>query len=380
MKALEGVTVIALEHAVAAPFASRQLADQGARVIKIERPDGGDFARSYDQRARGQSSHFIWLNRSKESVCLDLKSEKGKETLRELLKHSDVFIQNLGPGVCESLGFGPDKISAISPRCITCSISGYGSNGPFTERKAYDLLIQAESGLLSITGTEESACKVGVSIADIAAGMYAVTNILNALILRQKGGKPQHIEVSMLEALAEWMGFPLYYCLDNQTPPARSGVAHATIFPYGPYTTKGGEILLIAIQQDREWQVFCEQVLRDEQLARESSFATNPQRNAARKTLQPTISSRVLNLSVDEAIMRLQKAKIAFAQLKSVPEVWRHPQLLARDRFAPVDTPAGTMSALLPPGMNLDSVRMDRVPALGQDTDKVLAWLKEVSW
>jgi itaconate CoA-transferase len=379
MRALEGITVVSLEHAIAAPFASRQLADQGARVIKIERPDGGDFARSYDQRARGQASHFVWINRTKESVCLDLKSESGKGHLCTLIALSDVFIQNLGPGVCDSLGFGPGRIGEINPNCISCSISGYGTGGPLDHRKAYDLLVQAESGLLSITGTEEFICKVGISIADIAAGMYAYTNILNALILRQNGGGVRHIEISMLEALTEWMGFPLYYCFDDQPPPTRTGASHATIFPYGPYEAKGGETLLIAIQHDREWQTFCSHVLEDRDLAENPSYSTNSHRTAARAILQPIVAQRILELSIDEIITRLERVRLAFAQLKSVPELWRHPQLLARGRFVEVDTPAGKMPALLPPGTTLDSARMGGIPALGQHTNSVLAWLKEAT-
>jgi len=378
MRTLDGITVVSLEQAVAAPFASRQLADQGARVIKIERPDGGDFARNYDQRARGNSSHFVWLNRSKESVCLDLKSRDGRSFLSQLLTHCDVFIQNLGPHVCESLGFGWERVCEINPNCITCSISGYGLGGPFDHRKAYDLLIQGESGVMSVTGTENSICKTGLSVADIAAAMYAYTNILSALIAREKNGEVRHIEVPMLEALVEWMGFPLYYCLDDQTPPPRTGAAHATIFPYGPYATSGGEVLLIAVQQDREWQAFCLHILQDSELAMNSLYSTTSQRSAARDILQPRIARRILKLSIQEAIARLEEGKIAFSQVKSVPEVWNHPQLLARERFTEVDTPIGKVPALLPPGMNRDCVRMGRVPAIGEHTESVLRWLEEM--
>jgi itaconate CoA-transferase len=379
MKALDGVVVISIEHAIAAPFASRHLADQGARVIKIERPDGGDFARSYDARVRGMASHFTWVNRSKESVCIDLQSQKGKAIFRSLIKRADVFIQNLGPGVCESLGLGDDRIAKINPNCITCSISGYGRGGPLEQRKAYDLLVQAESGLISITGTEDCACKVGISIADIAAGTYAYTNILNALIQRQNGGAVRHIEVSMLEALTEWMGFPLYYCIDSQGAPPRSGAMHATIFPYGPYDTSDGGTVFIAIQHEREWRKFCSDVLQDSELAEDASYFTNYQRNAARDVLQRIIAHRIKTLSVEEVLIRLDRAELAFSTQNNVSDVWRHRQLVARGRFVEVGSPIGNIQALLPPGMTPDEAYMGRIPALGEHTDSVLAWLEEVS-
>jgi itaconate CoA-transferase len=375
MYALEGITVVSLEHAIAAPLASRHLADQGARVIKVERPDGGDFARRYDSRTRGLASHFVWVNRSKESICLDLKDPQDADVLARLIRRADVFLQNLAPGTCASLGFGTEAIRALNPRCITCSISGYGVGGPYDQRKAYDLLIQGESGVLSVTGTEAAMCKAGIPVGDISAGMYAYSSILTAILERQRTGTGRHIEISMLDSLVEWMGYPLYYAIDGQPPPARTEAAHATIFPYGPYATADGESVLVAVQNDREWQVFCTGVLRNEQLSSAARYATNSQRHAAREQLQPLIAEAVAGLSSAELIERLEAGGIAFSRARTIEEVWSHPQLRARRRVTQVDTPAGPMPALLPPGADAPDVCMNAVPALGEHTAAILEWL-----
>lgn len=375
MYALEGITVVSLEHAIAAPLASRHLADQGARVIKVERPDGGDFARRYDSRTRGLASHFVWVNRSKESICLNLKDPHDAGVLARLIELADVFLQNLAPGVCASLGFGTEAIRALNPRCITCSISGYGVGGPYDDRKAYDLLIQGESGVLSVTGTDATLCKAGIPVADISAGLYAYSNILTALLERQRTGTGRHIEISMLDSLLEWMGYPLYYAIDGQAPPARTGAAHATIFPYGPYATADGKSVLIAVQNDRDWQVFCTAVLRNEELALAVEYATNSQRHAARERLQPLIAATVAALRSEELIARLETGGVAFSRARTLEDVWAHPQLLARGRFTQVDTPVGPMPALLPPGADAHDVCMNPVPALGEHTAAILAWL-----
>lgn len=375
MYALEGITVVSLEHAIAAPLASRHLADQGARVIKVERPDGGDFARRYDSRTRGLASHFVWVNRSKESICLNLKDPHDAGILARLIELADVFLQNLAPGVCASLGFGTEAIRALNPRCITCSISGYGVGGPYDDRKAYDLLIQGESGVLSVTGTDATLCKAGIPVADISAGLYAYSNILTALLERQRTGTGRHIEISMLDSLLEWMGYPLYYAIDGQAPPARTGAAHATIFPYGPYATADGKSVLIAVQNDRDWQVFCTAVLRNEELASAVEYATNSQRHAARERLQPLIAATVAALRSEELIARLETGGVAFSRARTLEDVWAHPQLLARGRFTQVDTPVGPMPALLPPGADAHDVCMNPVPALGEHTAAILAWL-----
>jgi itaconate CoA-transferase len=376
MYALEGITVVSLEHAIAAPLASRHLADRGARVIKVERPDGGDFARRYDSRTKGLASHFVWVNRSKESICLDLKDPQDAAVLARLIQRADVFLQNLAPGTCASLGFGTQAIQALNPRCITCSISGYGVGGPYDDRKAYDLLIQGESGLLSVTGTEAALCKAGIPVADISAGMYAYCSILTALMERQRTGAGRHIEVSMLDSLVEWMGYPLYYTIDGQQPPARTEAAHATIFPYGPYVTADGKSVLIAVQNDREWQLFCIGVLRNEELASAARYATNSLRHAAREVLQPHIAEAIAALSSAELIARLEAGGIAFSRARTLEEVWGHPQLEARGRFTQVDTPGGPVPALVPPGAEAHDVCMNAVPALGEHTAAVLAWLE----
>ncbi|WP_068083394.1 CaiB/BaiF CoA transferase family protein [Novosphingobium rosa] len=369
MRPLEGITVVSLEHAIAAPFATRQLADLGARVIKIERPEVGDFARSYDERVEGLSSHFVWTNRSKESLDLDLKSEIGREALSRLIAKADVLVQNLAPGATARMGLDYESLSAINPGIILCEISGYGQDGPHRDRKAYDLLIQSESGFLSVTGTSEEMAKAGCSIADIAAGMYAYTNILAALIERNQTGKGKHIDVSMLEAMAEWMGFPLYYAFQGASQPPRVGASHATIFPYGPFATAGGEVML-GIQNEREWQSFCTTVLHLPELARDARFVTNSLRSANRAELGALIARVFSQLPRQTVVDRLDEARIANANVNDMAGLWNHPQLAARNRWVDVETPAGRVPALLPPGQK--EARMDPIPALGAHTQAIL--------
>ena len=376
MLPLQGLTVVALEHAIAAPFATRQLADLGARVIKIERPGAGDFARGYDTRARGLSSHFVWVNRSKQSLTLDLKHPQAAQVLDSLVARADVVVQNLAPGAAERLGLGWAALSAKRPSLILCDISGYGNDGPDRDRKAYDLLIQSEAGFVSITGTPDEPCKAGIAIADIAAGMYAYTNILAALIERGRTGLGKHIDVSMLESLAEWMGHPLYYTLDDAEPPARSGAAHATIYPYGPFATGDGGSVMLGLQNEREWANFCSKVLGQPALATDARFAGNAQRVAARDALREIIVEAFRPLSAPQVVERLEAAQIANARVNTMHEVWAHPQLKARGRWREVGSPAGPLPALLPPGSwNDGAPRMDPVPALGEHTDALLAEL-----
>jgi itaconate CoA-transferase len=366
---LEGITVVSLEHAIAAPFATRQLADLGARVIKIERPDGGDFARNYDERVNGLSSHFVWCNRSKESLALDLKSEDGPAILDALLSRADVFVQNLAPGAVERLGFGYAQIRERYPRLIMCEISGYGLDGPHRDRKAYDLLIQAESGFLSVTGTDADMVKAGCSIADIAAGMYAYSNILAALIERSKSGKGRHIDISMLEAMAEWMGHPMYYAYEGAAPPPRVGASHATIYPYGPFPTATGDVVF-AIQNEREWSAFCAGVLEDAELATDDRFSSTSRRSANRSALRQIISEGLSQLDRNLVLERLDRARIANADARDMAGLWDHAQLAQRGRWTDVPTPIGPVPALLPPGR--ESARMEAVPALGAHTQSIL--------
>ena len=377
MRALAGITVVALEHAIAAPFATRQLADLGARVIKVERPGRGDFARSYDDRVRGLASHFVWTNRSKESLTLDLKHPDARAILHRLVgEQADVVVQNLAPGAAERLGLGWAALSAAKPSLIVCDISGYGNDGPYRDRKAYDLLIQSEAGFVSVTGTEDAPAKAGIPVADIAAGMYAYSNILAALIARQRTGRGRHIDVSMLESLVEWMGFPLYYTFAGAPPPARSGAAHAAIYPYGPFPAGDGTVVMLGLQNEREWDAFCTDVLRQPALARDARFATVAQRSANRTALHALIVAAFAPLTGAEVVARLDAAQIANARGNDMHEVWAHPQLAARDRWRAVDTPAGPVPALLPPGCGeADEPRFDAVPAVGQHTDAILAGL-----
>lgn len=376
MLPLQDITVITLEHAVAAPFCTRQLADMGARVIKIERPGSGDFARGYDDRVRGLASHFVWINRSKESLALDLKQDYADAVMAGLLEKADVLVQNLAPGAAARLGLSFEALHERYPGLIVCDISGYGNDGPYRDKKAYDLLIQSESGFLSVTGTPDEPSKAGCSIADISAGMYAYSNILAALIERGKTGKGRHIDVSMLEAMAEWMSYPLYYAFDGATPPARTGAAHATIYPYGPFTAGDGNTVILGLQNEREWQVFCSDVLQQPDLATDERFAGNARRSESRDALRGLIQQVFESLTIDEVTARLDDAKIANARVNDMEALWNHPQLQARGRWTKVDSPAGPIPALLPPGIaEPEHTRMDAIPALGEHTDAILAEL-----
>ena len=370
---LDGITVVSLEHAIAAPFCTRQLADLGARVIKVERPGAGDFARAYDTRVHGQASHFVWTNRSKESLALDLKKPEALAALKDLLKDADVLVQNLAPGAAARMGLSFEALQAINPRLIVCDISGYGEDGPYRDKKAYDLLIQAEAGFLSITGTPETPSKAGNSVADIAAGMYAYTNILSALLLRGKTGKGSHIDVSMLEALGEWMGYPLYYAYEGAAPPPRTGASHASIYPYGPFPAGDGGAVLLGVQNEREWKQFCDIVLANPALATDPRFDANAKRNEHREALKDIIYQTFAALSTEQLVARLDQAQIANARMNDMAGVWAHPQLQARGRWATITTPAGEVPALLPPGRNSAyDYRMDPVPAVGEHTEAIL--------
>ena len=376
MRPLAGITVVTLEHAIAAPFATRQLADLGARVIKIERPGAGDFARGYDARVRGLASHFVWTNRSKESLTLDVKHPEARAVLAKLVAQADVLVQNLAPGAAARLGLSYEALAPAHPRLLVCDISGYGGDGPYREKKAYDLLIQSEAGFLSVTGTSETPSKAGPSIADIAAGMYAYSSVLAALIERGRTGRGRRIDVSLLESLVEWMSFPLYYAFEGQPPPLRTGASHATIYPYGPFPAGDGGTVMLGLQNEREWAVFCEQVLQRPALAGDARFAGNAQRVASRAALREIISEAFAGLTTAQVIERLEAAQIANARVNDMADVWAHPQLRARDRWREVDTPAGRVPALLPPATSGgDPPRMDAVPALGQHTDAILAEL-----
>jgi itaconate CoA-transferase len=373
MRPLDGIKVITLEHAIAAPFCTRQLADLGARVIKIERPGTGDFARGYDERVEGLASHFVWTNRSKESLSLDVKQPEAGKILDTLVADADVLVQNLAPGAADRLGLGYDTLSKKYPKLIVCDISGYGADGPYRDKKAYDLLIQSESGFLSITGSPGEPAKAGCSIADIAAGMYAYSNILSALILRGRTGKGCRIDVSMLESMVEWMGYPLYYAIGDQSPPALSGASHATIYPYGPFLAGDGKTVMLGLQNEREWKVFCERVLERPSLAADPRFDANSKRSASRDVLRELIVAAFNKMTAAEVVQRLDAAGIANAQMNSLADVWAHPQLESRERWREVGTSAGPVPALLPPGMpNGFEPRMDPVPGLGEHTDTIL--------
>ncbi|WP_229119805.1 CaiB/BaiF CoA transferase family protein [Enemella evansiae] len=374
MRALEGITVVAVEQAVAAPFATRQLADQGARVLKIERPEVGDFARGYDETVHGLASHFVWLNRSKESVALDLKSDRGWETLQALVDRADVFIQNLAPGAADRLGFGAAEQRDRRPELIHVSISGYGSTGPYATKKAYDLLVQCEAGLVSLTGTPETPSKVGISVADIAAGMYAYSGILSALLRRERGGGGATIEVPMLEALGEWMGFPYNYAEYGDSQPPRTGASHAAIAPYGPFHCAEQQQIFLGIQNEREWARFCEQVLRQPELATDPRFVRNSDRVRNRAELTAYLEAVFTELPIDEVERRLEAAQIANARLRDMAQFSAHPQLQARDRWRSYDSPAGPLRALRPPAMLDDQEPvLGPIPRVGEHTDAVLA-------
>jgi itaconate CoA-transferase len=376
MRPLEGITVVALEHVIAGPFCTRQLADLGARVIKIERPGVGDPARAYDERVRGMSSHFVWTNRSKESITLDLKQDAAREIVHKLLEKADVLVQNLAPGAAARMGFAFDALRDRYPRLIVCDISGYGADGPYRDKKAYDLLVQSESGLLSVTGTPDTPSKAGCSIVDIASGMYAYTNILAALIERGRSGKGCRIDISMLESMAEWMSFPLYYAYDGAEPPVRAGASHATIYPYGPFPAGDGKVVMLGLQNEREWAVFCDKVLQQPDLKADPRFSSNPKRSAARKDLYDVIVETFSTLTADEIVKRLDAAQIGNARMNDMHDVWKHAQLAARRRWVDVDTPAGKIRAMRPPGVpEAFDPRMDAIPAIGQHTDAILGEL-----
>jgi crotonobetainyl-CoA:carnitine CoA-transferase CaiB-like acyl-CoA transferase len=370
MQPLNGITVVSLEQAIAAPFATRQLADLGARVIKVERPDGGDFARGYDERVNGLSSHFVWCNRSKESIELDLKSPEGIEILGKLVAKADVLVQNLAPGATARMGFDYETLKNKCPGLIVCDISGYGADGPHRDRKAYDLLIQSEAGFLSVTGTPDEMVKAAISVADIAAGMYAYSNILAALIERGRTGKGKWLDISMLESMAEWMSHPLYYAYQGAPPSARVGAAHASIYPYGPFPAADGDVLL-GIQNDREWKAFCGKVLGRPELAGDDRFHTNSKRSTNRAALKAIIASVLSKCTRAEAVTRLETAGIANASVSTMADLWNHPQLAARGRWTEVDTPAGRVPALQPPGQT--DARMGPVPKAGEHTAAILA-------
>jgi itaconate CoA-transferase len=373
MLALEGITVIALEHAVSAPFATRQLADLGARVIKIERPGVGDFARGYDERVRGLSSYFVWCNRSKESFTLDVKHPEAREILAKLLTKADVLVQNLAPGASHRLGLSYDTLHTRHPKLIVCDISGYGADGPYRDKKAYDLLIQSESGFVSVTGTPEAPAKAGCSIADISSAMFACNNILAALIQRGKTGLGCRIDLSMLECMAEWMGNPLYYAFDGAPPPPRAGASHATIYPYGPFETGDGKSVMLGLQNEREWAVFCEKILEAPELFADPRFSSNTRRSEARDALHAIVEQAFSHQSAEQVIAKLEAARIANARVNEMRDLWDHAQLKARSRWREISTPAGEIPALLPPGMT--KARMDAVPSLGEHTHAILTEL-----
>ncbi|WP_201295696.1 CaiB/BaiF CoA transferase family protein [Sphingorhabdus sp. 109] len=373
MQPLEGITILAFEHAIAAPFASRQLAELGARVIKVERPEIGDFARGYDTRVDGLASHFVWTNRSKESLALNIKHPEADNILHRLLEKSDVLLQNLAPGAAARLGLSFESLHAQYPQLIVCDISGYGNDGPDKMRKAYDLLIQSESGFLSITGTEGETAKAGISIADIAAGMYAYTNILTAIIQRGKTGRGSHIDISMLEAMAEWMSYPMYYAYQGAPPPPRAGSSHATIFPYGAFPARDSKSVFIGLQNEREWAVFCEEILSRKDLLEDSRFKGNSLRLEHKDDLTEIIVEVFSGIDSDDLINMLDEAGIANARMNDMAGLWEHAQLKARDRWREVSTSAGLIPALRPPG-GLDGMEPDMgaVPDVGEHSQTIL--------
>ena len=369
---LDDILVVSLEQAVSAPYCTRLMADQGARVIKVERPDGGDFARKYDTRVRGSSSYFIWGNRSKESLTLDLKKPDAIAALKTILAKADVFIQNIAPGAADRLGLGEAELRAANPRLITCSISGFGEGGPYGGRKAYDLLIQAEAGFLSITGTPDTPSKSGMSVADICAGVTAYQSIQSALLMRARTGKGDHIEVSMFEAMAEWMGYPMYYAYDGAPPMPRTGASHAAIYPYGPFETADG-MVLFGLQNDREWRAFAETVLERPDLVDDPRFVGSSGRSKHREVIAAAIAAVLPNLSTDAAQERLDRAGIATAQVRDMAGLWDHPQLKARGRWQQIETPVGEMPALTPVSGQGWTPKMEPVPALGEHTQQIIS-------
>ena len=374
MRPLDGITVVALEQAVAAPFATRQLADLGARVIKIERPGVGDFARDYDQTVKGMSAYFVWLNRSKESLTLDVKHAQAADILARLIAKADVFIQNLAPGAAGRLGLDATTLLARHPRLIVCDVSGYGDSGPYAHKKAYDLLIQSEAGVLSVTGTPETQTKVGISIVDISAGMYAYSGILTALYQREKTGRGTRVDVTMFEALAEWMSHPLNYTHFGGTAPRRSGPDHATIVPYGRFKCGDGAYVMLGIQNEREWVKFCAGVLMMPELARDARYDNNTRRTQRRAEMVALIEQVFASMTAAQVVAKLDAADIANARINTPEEVWDHPQLKARNRWRETGSPAGPLPTLLPPvTMPEFEARMDPIPAIGEHTDGILS-------
>jgi crotonobetainyl-CoA:carnitine CoA-transferase CaiB-like acyl-CoA transferase len=373
---LEGITVVGLEQVIAGPFCTRQLAELGARVIKIERPGGGDAARSYDRTVKGLSSHFVWVNRSKESLALDLKHPEARRILQKLIQKADVFVQNLAPGAAERLGLGAAELRAKHPQLIWCGISGYGPAGPYAEKKAYDLLVQCEAGLLSVTGTPGQPAKAGIPAADIAAGMYAFASIVTALYRRQAQGVGATLDITMFESLGEWMGFPAYFTAYGGEAPPRSGAHHATIVPYGPFKAGDGGTVFLSVQNEREFGRFCAVVLENKGLVSDPRFSSGPSRAQNRDAMHAEIEKVFAGLSAAQVVERLEKAEIANAKLNSMQEFWDHPQLRARGRWREVGTPAGPVEAMKPP-FNLDGFepRMDPVPALGAHSRAILSEL-----
>ena len=372
MRPLEGITVVALEQVIAGPFATRQLAELGARVIKIERPEVGDASRSYDRTVSGLSSHFVWVNRSKESLALDVKRPEARQVLDRLVSKADVFLQNLAPGAVERLALGP-SIREKYPRLVWCGISGYGPAGPYAQKKAYDLLVQCEAGLLSVTGTAQAPSKAGIPVADIAAGMYAMSSILAALLRRARTGEGATLDITMFEALGEWMGFPAYFSAYGGTPPPRSGAYHATIVPYGPFHAGDGGTVFLSIQNEREFARFCDTVLEEGSLKADPRFSSAPARLQHRDEMHAEIEKVFSKLSIAQLVERLEAADIANARLNDMKEFWAHPQLAARGRWTKVGSPAGPLDAMKPP-FNMDGFepRMDAVPALGEHTRAIL--------
>ena len=378
---LDGIVVVSCEQAVAAPFATRQLAELGARVIKVERPGDGDFARAYDSTVNGLSSHFVWLNRSKESLALDLKADAGAgadAVMPRLLARADVFVQNFAPGAAERLGLGHEALRARFPRLITCSISGYGPSGPYRDAKAYDLLIQSEAGLVSVTGTAEEPAKSGIPAADIGAGMYAFSGILAALYDRERTGVGTHLEISLFDALVEWMGFPLQYTAGSGRPPRRTGTSHAAIAPYGTFAAGDGTEVVLGVQNEREWEAFCATVLGRPELAADERFRTGALRVEHRPALHAEIDAVFGGLTGEQVTARLSEARIAYARRREVAEVLEHPQLAARGRWTQVGSPAGPVRTVLPP-ITFDGrpPRIDPIPAVGEHTDAILRWLAD---
>jgi crotonobetainyl-CoA:carnitine CoA-transferase CaiB-like acyl-CoA transferase len=373
---LDGVMVVSLEQVIAGPFATRQLAELGARVIKIERPGTGDAARGYDRTVKGLSSHFVWVNRSKESLALDVKHADAKPILEKLIAKADVFLQNLAPGAADRLGLGAAALRARHPRLVWCGISGYGPAGPYAEKKAYDLLVQCETGLLSVTGTAERPSKAGIPVADISAGMYALSSILAALLRREKSGEGATLDITMFESLGEWMGFPAYFARYGGTPPPRSGAHHATIVPYGPFKAGDGGTVFLSIQNEREFERFCDLVLSNPGLKSDPRFSSGPARAQNRDAMHAEIEKVFSRIDLKEVVARLEKADIANAELRDMDSFWNHPQLAARGRWAEVGSSAGPLRAMKPP-FNLSGFepRMDAVPALGEHTRAILGEL-----